>query len=157
MFQSIPDPEPTSVADVSPLLKAALWLGGAAIVAWLLLFNLNMPNRVPWKVEAGQLQIHARFVWNGGYPACGFRIGNAVVIDFGADPGWLPERKIYGVDASNYHAGNFYLKNGKEAEIYRTTESKAVLLPRSNTVPVLVATDRPEALLSAIRQACPGT
>ena len=90
------------------------------------------------------------------YPVCELETSQAVgVLDLARDSGWLPGKKIYGVDAPRYNAGNFYLRNGKEVELALAKERLAVLLPRKDKVPVMVGVGDPDALLMALRAACP--
>jgi hypothetical protein len=155
MFEGIPDPDRSARNNPGALLiGAAGLLLSVAVVA---LFTFGAPRRVPWKVANGQLQIHARFIWNEDYPACDLQTDQAQVLDLSRDPGWLPAKKIYGFDGGGYSAGNFYVKNGKEVELALAKENRAVLLPRRNKVPVMVGAADPAALLSALRAACPAT
>jgi len=149
MFSGIPDPEPaiepSRANKVGILLVALVTTVVAAMVALT-------PKTIPWAVRDGQLQIHAR-LWNGDFPLQTLRTDDAVAIDLRNESGWRPVHKQWGVNGFGLNAGRFELANGRVADVYLTSETTVVLIPRRNDVPVLVGVHEPEPLLSALRSA----
>src|SRR5271167_2935423 len=96
MFEGIPDAERSGAGNRSTMLVGAGGLLATAVVLVL----LAAPNRVPWVVADGKLQIHARFVWSEDYPVCDLQTGQAQVLNLTRESGWLPVRKIYGFNGA---------------------------------------------------------
>jgi hypothetical protein len=151
MFEGIPDPSRSLDTSRRWMLVGVLGL----LVSLAILMSLGTPKHVPWVVANGKLQIHTRFAWSEDYPVCDLEIGQARILDLTREPDWLPGKKVFGVGGFGYKAGNFYLRNGKEVELALAKETIAVLVPRRNDVPVMIGVTDPNALLSALRAACP--
>ncbi|HVW07392.1 MAG TPA: hypothetical protein VHC90_02360 [Bryobacteraceae bacterium] len=154
MFEGIPDPVCNNPSGRGKILIGIVAIVVAAGVLRLLVFT---PEYVPWVISGGKLQIHARFIWSQDYPVCDLQTSEAQIVELNRDPEWLPGKKIFGVNAPNYDAGDFYLRNGKEVELALAKESVAVILPREGKVPVMIGVTDAAAFLSALRAACPSS
>jgi hypothetical protein len=153
MFESLPTgrEEEAATGPRKRILVGVIVASAALLVIATQAFS---PKTVPWKIEDGKLQIHARSQWNDDYPVCDLDPAHAEIIDLTRNPGWRPAKKVFGFDGS-WTAGDFYMQNGKEAELYLVHETKAVLLPRRGAIPVLIGATDPPALIEALRRACP--
>ncbi len=153
MFEGIPDSDRSIDRNMRRVL-----IGITAVLLislFILIRAWNAPKHVPWVVADGKLQIHARFFWSEDYPVCDLETGQARILDLTRKSEWLPGKRVWGVGSSSYNAGNFYLRNGKEVELALAKETVGVLLPRQNNVSLMVGVTDPEALINALRTACP--
>ena len=84
------------------------------------------PSVVPWSVNGGKLQIHAK-VWNDNFPIRELQLDQTRVLDLLQEPGWQPRGKSFGVNGFGFNAGRFKLQNGELVDLYLAKETTAVL------------------------------
>ena len=149
MFGGIPDPQRT----LDP--KKSMWavvVVLSLVAGFIVVESLATPNAVPWSVNGGKLQIHAK-VWNDDFPLRDLQLDQTRILDLRQEPGWQPREKSFGFNGFGFNAGRFKLQNGELVELYLAKETTAVLIPRRGNVPVMVGVRDPHAFLSVLQDA----
>ena len=131
---------------------AGVAIGGIAlaVTAAALLYSPGSPS---YSLTDGALQIHDRF-----YPVT---IGardvdvNAIrVIDINGDVAWQPTARVNGFANPRYKSGWFRVRNGARVRLYRTDQTRLVLLPpKGDHAPVLLEVERPDDFAAQLRDA----
>jgi hypothetical protein len=149
MFSGIPDPK-RSVDS-----KKSVWVGVIAlalVAGFFVMESYATPSAVPWSVNGGKLQIHAK-VWNDDFPLRELQLDQARILDLQQEPGWQPRKKGFGFNGFGFNAGRFTLQNGESVDLYLAKETTAVLIPRRANVPVMVGVHDPQAFLTVLQGA----
>lgn len=80
-------------------------------------------------------------------------LDRARIADLRTESGLQPVMKLIGSRLPGFRAGWFRLRDGQRAYVLSSTGSRALYLPRKDGSALVLAVERPEALLQALRDA----
>src|SRR5437899_878286 len=133
--------------------QSSIWLVGSVVgvvaIGILTLF-LAVPKAVDARVVGGFLSVR-KVVGHASFAPEQLDLEAASILRFSGDPARRSWRKVSGFSGFGFRSGRFLLGSQQEVELYFASEKAALLIPRQSNVPLVVGTNDPAALLTALR------
>jgi hypothetical protein len=139
---AVSGPVPKLIAIVATVIPLAL-----VAAAWL-----YSPGTPGYTLTPDSLSIHDRL-----YPvtlqAASVDVPEIRVVDISTDTEWRPVMRTGGFANTHYKAGFFRVAGGERVRMYRTTQTRLVLLPpKGSGTPVLLEAAEPEQFVQEVRR-----